>query len=89
MGLGAMDKVISRTVLVLLSIAPVASMSDGLEVDANGNGVLTLDEVQASFPDVTLNDYMAMDLNADGSLDAREVRAAEEAGMMPETDQES
>lgn len=51
--------------------------------DANGDGVLTLDEVQAVMPEVTAKAFSAMDLNADGALDAAEVEAAQEAGLMP------
>ncbi len=51
--------------------------------DANGDGLLTLDEVQAVMPEVTAAAFSAMDLNADGALDAAEVEAAQEAGLMP------
>ena len=51
--------------------------------DTNGDGVLTIDEVQAAMPDVTLEAFNAMDTNADGALDAAEVEAAQEAGLMP------
>ena len=51
--------------------------------DANGDGVLTIDEVQAVMPDVTAEGFSQMDLNADGSLDAAEVQAAQDAGLMP------
>ncbi len=51
--------------------------------DANGDGVLTIDEVQAVMPDVSVDTFNQMDLNADGALDAAEVEAAQEAGLMP------
>lgn len=53
------------------------------EVDANGDGMLTLDEVQAVFPEITAESFSAMDANADGALDDSEVAAAQDAGMMP------
>ncbi len=49
----------------------------------NGDGLLSVTEVQAVFPDVTAEQFSAMDLNADGALDDAEVQAATEAGMMP------
>jgi len=52
-------------------------------IDVNGDGVLTIDEVQAVFADVSTDGFCAMDLNADGALDADEVAAAQEAGPMP------
>lgn len=51
--------------------------------DANGDGVLTIDEVQAAMPDVSADTFNAMDINADGALDAAEVEAAQKAGLMP------
>lgn len=56
------------------------------ELDANGDGMLTLDEVQAMYPDVTAETFSAMDVNADGALDDAEVVAAQEAGMMPKSE---
>ncbi|MEM6887642.1 MAG: hypothetical protein AAF636_05820 [Pseudomonadota bacterium] len=51
--------------------------------DTNGDGVLTIDEVQAAMPEVTQEAFNAMDLNADGALDEAEVQAAQDAGLMP------
>jgi Ca2+-binding EF-hand superfamily protein len=54
-------------------------------LDTNGDGLLTLDEVQAVFPDITAEAFSAMDVNADGALDDNEVVAAQDAGMMPKS----
>ncbi|MEM8692210.1 MAG: hypothetical protein AAGG57_10020 [Pseudomonadota bacterium] len=67
-----------------LTIPALAMGESATEMDANGDGVLTIDEVQASFPDVSSDGFSAMDLNADGALDADEIAAAQEAGLMPE-----
>ena len=53
------------------------------DLDANGDGLLSVTEVQAVYPDVTAEQYSAMDLNADGALDDAEVQSAQEAGVMP------
>ena len=66
----------------LLSLGTASSVAAS-EPDANGDGVLTIDEVQALYPDVGADGFSAMDLNSDGALDAAEVTAAEEAGLMP------
>ena len=58
----------------------------GVAYGTNGGRVLTIDEVQASFPEVTSDAFAAMDLNADGALDSDEITAAQEAGLMPATD---
>ena len=66
----------------LAAVMPLAAMA-ATEVDANGDGYLTIDEVQAVYPEITEDGFSAMDLNADGSLDDEEVVAAQEAGLMP------
>ncbi len=55
------------------------------ELDANGDGLLTLDEVQAVMPETTAESFSAMDTNADGALDSDEVGMAQEAGLMPKS----
>lgn len=65
------------------AVTPVLAMGDSaVEVDANGDGVLSLEEVQAVYSDVTPETFAAMDTNDDGALDDGEIKAAEEAGMM-------
>ncbi|SPJ29347.1 hypothetical protein [Falsiruegeria mediterranea] len=56
------------------------------QVDANADGVLTLEEVQAAFPELDADSFVAMDQNADGVLDVDEVSAAQTAGLLPDTD---
>ena len=74
--------VIAETVLAL----PAFAMGqNGTEADANEDGVLSLEEVQAVFPDMTEDQFTTMDLNGDGTLEDAEVKAAQEAGLMPTT----
>jgi hypothetical protein len=64
-------------------ITPAIAMSAGaMDADANGDGMLSIDELQAVHPDITAENFSAMDANADGALDADEVKAAEEAGLL-------
>ena len=68
---------------LVTAISPALAMSDSaVEVDTNGDGVLSLEEVQAVWLSVTTEDFETMDANADGSLDDTEIKTAEEAGMM-------
>lgn len=62
------------------SLAQAAALE---EMDANGDGMVTLDEVQAMYPEIAAETFTAADANADGTLDAEELAAAEEAGLMP------
>jgi len=51
--------------------------------DANGDGVLTIEEVQAVLPEVDADGFSAMDTNGDGALDEAEIAVAQEAGLLP------
>lgn len=74
---------------IFLSMLIAAGLSTtalaATEADANGDGMLTLDEVQAIYPEITAETFSAMDANADGALDDTEVAAAQDAGMMPKS----
>ncbi|GGH17763.1 EF hand [Cribrihabitans marinus] len=72
-------------VAALIIGIPALAMAQG-SADANGDGMLTIDEVQAAFPEVTADAFAAMDVNADGALDEEEITAAQEAGLMPSTE---
>lgn len=68
---------------IILALGTGGAAFAATAADTNGDGVLTIDEVQAAMPDITAEDFNTMDLNADGALDAAEVQAAQEAGLMP------
>ena len=68
---------------ILFAVAFAGAVSAATAADSNGDGVLTLDEVQAVMPDITAEAFSAMDLNSDGALDEAEVQSAQDAGLMP------
>ncbi|MCV3272371.1 hypothetical protein MUB52_13115 [Roseobacter sp. WL0113] len=74
-----MTKTTVASIVLLSATAAFAQLA----ADANGDGVLTIDEVQAVYPDISAESFTTMDLNADGALDEAEVQAAQEAGLMP------
>lgn len=76
----------TMTIPALLGMAIAAAAWAATDLDANGDGVLTIDEVQAAYPDLDAEAFTAMDVNADGTLDADEVAAARQAGLMPPMD---
>ncbi len=53
--------------------------------DTNGDGVLTIEEVQAVIPEVDTDSFSTMDANGDGALDADEIKVAQDAGLLPPT----
>jgi hypothetical protein len=71
-------------VLAALPVSALA-MSQG-EIDVNGDGVLSVDEVQTAMPDVSTDMFLEMDLDGDGLLNAEEVSAAADAGILPMTE---
>ncbi|APX13770.1 hypothetical protein [Tateyamaria omphalii] len=81
-----MKKIASLTCVAALCLPAFALAEVPADLDTDADGVLTIDEVQASFPEVTSDGFSAMDLNADGVLDEDEVVAAQEAGLMPPTE---
>ena len=72
------------TALITLGLTSAAWAATS--IDSNGDGMVTLDEVQAVFPEITADSFSAMDVNSDGALDNDEVVAAQEAGLMPKTE---
>ncbi|WP_299353361.1 EF-hand domain-containing protein [uncultured Shimia sp.] len=62
---------------------PSLALASGM--DANGDGVMTIEEVQAVHPDVTPETFSALDADRDGTLSEDEVMAGVNAGVLPKT----
>ncbi len=75
----------TRFTLATATAALVASSAwaNTEAADANGDGMLTLEEVQAVHSDIDADAFAEMDTNADGMLDADEIAAARDEGLMP------
>lgn len=74
-----------RFALVLLPFAlGSAAIAQSLpEVpDTDGNGSWSLVELQAVWPDLTEDGFAAIDSNADGAIDAAELQAALDNGVI-------
>lgn len=52
------------------------------EMDADGSGALSLEELQVAYPNATEDTFMTIDANADGAVDDAELTAAREAGTL-------
>ena len=61
----------------------VATASGLLAQDTDGDGMVSIAEIVAVYPDVTPEAFGAADTNGDGMLDAEEMTAAQEAGLIP------
>ncbi len=52
------------------------------EIDTDGDGVYSMEELQVVHPDLTEETFTSIDTNADGSVDPEEYQAAQEAGTI-------
>ncbi len=50
--------------------------------DTDGDGVYSMEELMAAYPDLTDEVFVLIDANADGAVDADELAAAQEAGTL-------
>lgn len=71
------------TVIGMGALATAAFAADVTEIDTNGDGVMSADEVMAVFPDVTPEQFDQADANGDGALDDAEMSQAQQNGVMP------
>jgi hypothetical protein len=69
--------------LILGLVGAGHAMGQGLVLDADGDGLVSYGEAQAALPDLTEAEFAALDANGDGMLNAEEIAAAEEAGLIP------
>ncbi|THD85702.1 EF-hand domain-containing protein [Aliigemmobacter aestuarii] len=68
-----------------LILAPLAALAQDLPeiADADGNGTWSLTELQTVYADLTQDAFTAMDVNADGGVDAEELTKAIADGLVP------
>ncbi len=59
-----------------------AALGQADTVDTDGDGMVSYTELLLVMPDMTEEDFVALDANEDGMLDAEEFAAAEEAGLI-------
>ncbi|CTQ34755.1 hypothetical protein [Jannaschia rubra] len=74
-------KTILTTTAALLALAAPVWAQDAMDTDGDGN--VSMEELQAAYPEATAENFTAMDADADGMLSAAEVQAAQEAGILP------
>lgn len=67
-------------------LAASTAVAEMAEVDQNGDGVASYEEIATVYPDVTEEAFDGMDANGDGSLDPDEMMAAQEAGLLPKAE---
>lgn len=73
-----MKKIMMTAVAAMTLTAPAWAQAD---LDTDGDGAVTFEEVQAVNPEVTMDEFAAMDINGDGVIDAEELSAAQAANQ--------
>lgn len=71
----------SFTTFAILSAPAFAQDADAV-IDTDGDGAYNLAEMQAAFPDVTEDIFVAMDANENGTVDVDEFAVAKGAGLI-------
>lgn len=72
--------------VALLALATSPLMAQDAEIDVNGDGMYSYPELQVVMPDMTEDEFTVLDANGDGLLDADEIAAGTEAGLLPAMD---
>jgi hypothetical protein len=57
--------------------------SSAADIDKNGDGLMTPDEVQAVYPEISAEVFSQVDANQDGGIDEGEMLAGQEQGLLP------
>ncbi len=78
----------TKFIIILAGLGLLANSALALgesirEIDANGDGVMTVDELQAVYPDMTAEQFAQLDLNSDGTLDHAEMEVGQQKGLIP------
>lgn len=76
-----MTRKIIAAATILASAAAAFAMT---EVDTNGDNMLSMDELQAAYPDMTEDQFGDADVDADGMISEAELAAARSVGLIPE-----
>ncbi|SHH18487.1 hypothetical protein [Marivita hallyeonensis] len=82
-----MKRTIAKLIaLGLIALPGAALAADYVAADGNGDGMLSLEEVQAILPEVTTDTFIAVDADGDGLLNQDELAVAQTEGLMPASD---
>ncbi|SHG41865.1 hypothetical protein [Cognatishimia maritima] len=76
-----MNKLVLASTLAIATLATQAIAEVTLE-DMDASGGFSLEEMQAAYPDLTEEGFVALDTDESGELSMEEVEAAIEAGTL-------
>lgn len=71
----------------ITALAAILALGTGAafasDMDTNGDGAVSFDEMLAAYPDATEATFAAIDADASGMLSDAEIMAAQDAGLIP------
>ena len=73
-------KPIYTTIAVLALAGPAVAQ---MELDTDGDGNVSLEEIQATYPELGEDRFNEIDTDADGFINEAELQAAVDAGLLP------
>ena len=80
-----MTSYLTRLSILAAAIASPLAAQDAA-IDTDQDGMYSYPEVVAVMPEMTEDAFTILDTNGDGLLDADEIAAATEAGVLPATE---
>ena len=73
---------IGNIATVMALIATSAAYAQTMVEDSDGDGVYSMEELMVVYPTLTEDVFGEIDANEDGAVDAEELAAAQEAGVL-------
>ena len=81
-----MTHIIKRLSAILaMGVLAAPALAQDAAIDVNGDGMYSFPELQAVMPEMTEEDFVALDSTGDGLLDGEEITVATDAGLLPPT----
>ena len=72
----------AKIALALILLGGTAGFAQAA-LDADGDGLVTLEEILAVYPDASADDFATADIDSSGALDEDEMAIALESGLIP------
>lgn len=77
-------RILTTAALALLAVPAFAQDTEAdMALDVDGDGYVSMEEVQTAFPDVSQDDFAVADTDGDGLLSAEELEAARAEELIP------
>lgn len=71
------------TIAIAAILAAAPALAQMAEIDTDGDGLVTYEEMVAVYPDTTPEAFAQIDSSADGAVDEAELTAALDEGLVP------